>query len=124
MGGITQPKRVLLRGVSGETVNTYDDVSAVPALTLTTIVTYSVPAGESFLLQTVEFSGENMARFDVTVENVLIGRKRTYFGGQVFGEFFFGNLQYNSEQTIALKVFHDRPESGDFEGRIVGVLEE
>lgn len=109
--------------------NTFDEVTSVATSTLTTVVSYTVPAGLGFLLQLVEASGTNIAEYRVLLDTTLIAKRRTYFGGAVNTDFKFDGFNNKgivvaAATVITLKVIHERPDTGDFSGRILGVLED
>lgn len=103
--------------------NVFGEVSAVASGATVSVVTHTVPVGKTFLLELVEFSGENIADYELFVDGVKQAKKRTYFSGALSGEFFFGALTVTSGKVIDLKVENFRPSSADFEGRILGVTQ-
>lgn len=102
-------------------INTYAEVSSVASATLTTIVSYTVPIGKIFYLNLAELSGSNIAEVFVTVNNVTIAKKRTYFTDYNAEFLFFGNAQAAGD-VVAVKIEHNRALVGDFEARIIGGL--
>lgn len=102
------------------TINTFSTVAAVASAATTDIVSYTVPVGKTFYLSYVEFSGENIADFEVLSGVTVIAKKRTYFGGQLSGEFLFERTRFAATTIVKLRVTHARPTTGDFEGRING----
>jgi hypothetical protein len=106
--------------------NIYNSASAVPSMSLTPIVTYLVPAGKKFFLGFIQCSGENTARYQVQLDTDVIDVKRTYWGGGMNVEFEFTDdvhkgLEVASGVTISVKVYHDRPYTGNFDAKILGV---
>ncbi|NIQ16878.1 MAG: hypothetical protein GTO02_21595, partial [Candidatus Dadabacteria bacterium] len=75
-----------------------------------------------FDLYRVEFSGNNIATYSAEIGGVVNAKKRTYFGGNLFGAFPFEGLTIAAGQVVRLRVIHSRPLVGDFEGRILGAL--
>jgi len=117
-----------LGGGSGEVTNTFGLVTSVAASTSTSVVSFTVPVGKEFFLQHIEASGTNIAQYDVFMDAARIARKRTFFGGAFNTEFFFvqtnnKGLKFIAGEKVELKVEHFRSMVGDFEGRIVGILE-
>jgi len=105
---------------STDTINFFNSVSSVASSNLTTILTRTVPVGKTLYLSAIEFGGENIARYDVIIDGNLEGRRRTYFSGPLSDEFFFDRFRVTEGKVVELKVYHERPEVGDFEGRIIG----
>lgn len=116
--------------ILGETVvNTYSTVSSVASATPTTIVSYTVPAADTFYLTRVEFSGENIAFYELLIDGTVEAAWRTYFGGDLSGQMIFDRglnkgFPVNENLVILLRVTHNRPMVGNFEGRIYGVLKD
>jgi hypothetical protein len=108
--------------VSSETnINQFSEISSLVKSTLTDIVTYTIPVGKTFYLKMVESSGNNYAEYSVLRGVTKIGSKRSSeldFNVNLP----FHDLPFNSGEIISVKVIHERPQSGDFEGRIIGVL--
>lgn len=112
---------------SGETVtNVFDTASSVATSTTTTIVTFTVPALTEFLLLEVEGTGDNIATYEVLIDGAVEATWRTWFNSCMGKSFNFraGLNQGFSVATgkiILLRVTHERPNVGDFEGRIYGI---
>jgi hypothetical protein len=120
---IANPIPVFITDSSGDTkINEFATVSAVASSVLTTIVTYTVPGGQTFYLEEIECGGENIARYDVLVDAVLVARKRTWFSGGLNLSFNFNKFELTAGSVVTVKTIHERPLSGDFESRIVGTL--
>lgn len=117
----------LIDAVKGESgfadpiLNKYGEISSLANSVESLIVSYTVPASEIFKLSLIEFSGENIAKYIVLLNDVKIAQKRTYFGGNLYGQFDFGFYDLTQGDKIDLKVEHNRPQQADFEGRILGV---
>lgn len=109
-------------GGAGNVVNTYDTISAVPQNTTTTVVTYTVPVGKTFELDIVEFSGENIAKYQIDIDATIEATRRTNYGADLSGEFNMAGVCLAAGTIIKLTVEHPRPMSADFEGRITGTL--
>lgn len=104
---------------SSNVVSTFDTVSAVASGLETTIVTYTVPSGKTGRLNRTEFSGENIAVYNLYLNGDLIHRRRTFFGNSLCEEMNFeSGIELADGDVLILKVLHDRPDSGDFEARI------
>lgn len=107
--------------------NLFGQATAVLAGIQTTIVSYTVPGLASFSLYLGEFSGTNIATYDLYIDNVLQARKRTWFNGNMADEFNFEpatkeGFIVEGGTIIRIDVTHNRPFSGDFEARIFGLL--
>lgn len=107
-------------------VNTFNDVTAVPASVDTTVTTYTAPVAKTTYLQKVTASGTNIAKYEVKVNGVVIDRKRTFFSGPFDVEFEFSNEVNNGYplsvgDVVTLVVNHNRGSTGDFESRIQSI---
>lgn len=78
----------------------FNEINSVPINTLTTVQTYTVPAGKEAFLQKVQTSGENIAKYYVLVNSVVVDLKRTYFGSDLNTEF-----DYIDSNALGLKLF-------------------
>lgn len=107
---------------SASNTNVYGSVAAVGMGSTTNVTSYTVPGGQTFTLHMVEFNGENIARYQVLINDTVVATKHTYFGGAFFGEFWFDDLLLNAGDEIKLQVLHSRTESADFFGRVLGNL--
>lgn len=113
-------------GASGTAINTYGTAASVASSATVTVVSFTVPVGKVFLLERVEFAGENIANYEVQVDGSPIAKKRTWFGGDISGEFMFDSPsgappRYTAGQVIRLRIENFRPSTADFEARIQGV---
>jgi hypothetical protein len=121
----SNPRRfVLSPKFKGEVKNIFNEISAVASGATVDIVSYTVPAGKSFFLESVEFDGQNVAEFSVEVDGEPIGKRRTHFAGGLSGQSFFGLFEIGEAKTVKLKVENHRPSVANFSGRINGVLDE
>jgi len=108
-------------------ISIYNQASSVAIGATQTIVSYTVPAGKTFFVRRVEFSGQNVATYRVQIDSIDIALKRTWFNGNLSDDFNFNfndeaNLSVTENSTISLVVNNFRPMIADFEGRIQGVL--
>jgi len=104
-------------------INVFNEINSVGANTLTTIASYTVLAGPNNKLQKVSCSGENIAKFNIYYNGVLIDSKRTYFGGELNTTFNYTdeqNLGYPlvPGDLVEVRVFHTRPSTANFNARI------
>lgn len=103
--------------------NIYNEITAVASGVQTQIVVYTVPIGKTAILHRIDTSGDNVARYDVYKNGVAVDTQRTYFGGEFNAHFEYttGNssgLAFVGGDIISVKVLHNRPFVGTFEGRI------
>jgi hypothetical protein len=108
-------------------VSIFSDVTLVPASVLTTVNSYVIPVGKSGSLTKVDVSGTNVALYTVLVNGTTIDQRYTYFGAALNERFEFsangqGGYPVVSGDTIAVKVIHLRPFTGDFGARIQALL--
>lgn len=102
----------------------YGEASAVLNGIETTIVQYVVPLlSTNAILQRVSVSGENIARYQVLINDVVIDTRRTCFGANL-SEYFEFSTDVSDGYTLSpgdvvkVNVFHNRSNLSDFEGRI------
>ena len=103
---------------SGKTLlSFYSEVTNIVNGITTLVGSYVV--GNGMFLQKIEFSGTNIAEYELVINGSTRDKKRTYFGNSLNGVFDFNDgLQIPSGQTIEIYVIHNRPENGDFNARI------
>jgi hypothetical protein len=110
--------------VVGQTVKSlYNQVFNIGSGVETTLVTYTVPAGYTAILEKVSASGENIARFDVLYNNALFDTRRTYYGSPLTTDFDYttgtaNGFILNSGDNIIIQVLHNRPYVGTFNARL------
>lgn len=103
--------------------NKFNSITALIANMATTLVTYTVPNGKTAIVQRAVVSGENIAKYTLSVNGNPQATLRTYFGGELNGSFEFITGQDNglvvaAGDVITIEVIHGRPQLADFEGRI------
>lgn len=108
---------------NSQVVSTYNEIVSVASGMTTTIVTYTVPVGKEAVLQRCPVSGDNIARYDLLINNVVQDTVRTMFGADLTQLFDFtsGNdsgLVLNAGDVVKIQVLHNRPSLGMFESRI------
>lgn len=110
---------------TGNTVKSfYGEANAVPSGAETTIVQYMVPMLYSAAsLFRISVSGENVGRYRVFLNDAVIDTRRTYYGGSFNEMFDFltvpgEGLPLKPGDILAVKILHDRPQIGNFQGRI------
>lgn len=108
---------VVQNTVSGTITTQYNEITSIVSGVTTLITSYV--AGTDEFLQKVEFSGSNIAEYELRINSVTQDKKRTYFGSSLNGNFDFNSgLSLVSGQSVQIYVVHDRPFVGDFNARI------
>ena len=70
-------------------------------------------------LQKIEFSGTNIATFELYVDGIMQDKKLTYFSGNLGGVFEFNQgLNIAAGEEIQVRVYHNRPDPGEFNARM------
>ena len=119
-GGITSSTVIT---ASGTVRNVFASLSAVASGASPTILTYTVPAGKTGYLLAADFSGQNIATYDLMVNATEFARFRTYFGGDLTASIRVGSSVQDAYQMVAgtvvtIQVHNFRPTSADFEARL------
>lgn len=113
---------VVATGLTGINKNIFNELLAVASGATVNLVSYIVPAGKSAILDRIFVSGENIALFEVYLNAIKIDVTRTYFGSSLNSllDYSSNNSGYtlSSTDTLVVQVTHNRPSSGNFEGRI------
>jgi len=119
----------IVSGASGsELYEQFNEVASVATSALTSILTYTVPAGKEFKFMYAEAGGTNISDYRVKVNGTRISRKRTYLNGDMWVPFDFRIGDSSGKILVAgdvliIETIHDRPDPGDFEARMFGILE-
>jgi hypothetical protein len=92
---------------------------SIPSGIESVIISHTVSA-QNLVIDKIEVSGSNRATFNVYLDDVLIGVKRTN-NLTLETSFDFASLTLATSNKIEVKVIHTRPDAGDFESRIIGV---
>lgn len=104
--------------------NNFAQITAITSGIETLVASYTVPAGKTAQLLRSEFSGTNIATYNLYKNGIKIAVKRTWFNGSISDEMNFttegalSGLELVAGDVVDLKVIHSRPTLGDFEGRI------
>jgi hypothetical protein len=115
---------VVTAPVAGHAVKSFfNEVAAIASGATTTLVSYTVPAGKTAILERIDTSGENVARYDILVNSVLFDTKRTMFGSDLNADFDYttgspDGLIFIAGDIIKVQVLHSRPMAATFEARI------
>lgn len=108
--------------VDSEITNTFGTAASVSTGVLTTVASYTVPGSTITELLRVEGSGSNIALYEVYKNATLIAKKRTNFGSDlsVVFDFLSGlrGVPLAEGDVVTIRVLHNRPYTGNFEGRI------
>lgn len=85
---------------------------------ITTIVS-QITLTQDVLLQKIDFSGSNIAEYELAIDGNTEDKKRTYFGSSLNGSFDFNQgLPLQTGQIVTVYVIHNRPDVGDFNARL------
>lgn len=107
-------------GTVGTNQNYFFEASSVASGT-TTIATHTVGVGETFFLNEVFCSGDNIAYFEVFIDTIKKDKARTWWTS--FNVTIpFGGLEVDAGSTIEVKVTHASSEVGDFNAKLIGSL--
>jgi hypothetical protein len=110
--------------VSGQTViSVYNQVVNVVSGLTTQLLSYTVPAGYTAVLERASVSGENIARYDVLYNSALFDTRRTMFGADLTTDFDYttgtsNGFVLNAGDNIVIQVLHNRPYVGTFNARL------
>jgi hypothetical protein len=109
---------VVLNVGAGSVLKTYyNEVTGVVSGITTLVASYVT--GTNDLLQKIDFSGTNIAEYELVIDGVTQDKARTYFGNSLNGSFDFNvGLKIPSSKLIEIYVVHTRSMTGDFNARI------
>lgn len=101
----------------------FNQINAVPSGILTSIISYTVPVAMNLRLQKIFCSGDNISKYSVYINAILIDINRTFFGSElntVFNYIGSDNIGYQlvSGDIIEVKVIHNRPSISDYNAKI------
>lgn len=95
----------------------YNEVTSVVA-GVTTVLNQII-VSQNVLLQKIEFSGTNIAEYELVIDGNTEDKKRTYFGSSLNGNFDFNQgLSILNGQNVTIYVVHNRPDVGNFNCRM------
>ena len=104
-------------GSTTEVQSTYNEISGLANGVTQLLLSYIAQPNQK--LQKIEFSGTNIAEYELVINGVTQDKKRTYFGGTLNGTFDFNSgIDLVSSQSVIVYVVHDRPSLGNFNARI------
>lgn len=110
--------------ITGQTVKSiYNQVLNVVSGVSTQLISYTVPAGYTAVLERISVSGENIARYDVLYNSDAFDTRRTMFGGDLTSDFDYttgssNGFTLNSGDNLIIQVLHNRPYTGTFNARL------
>lgn len=104
-------------------INKYNELAALASGSTTVLVTYTVPPSKESVLQKCAFSGDNIGKYQVLINNVVQDTGRTMFGADLTGCFDFTTGNENGIVLVAgdivkIQVFNPRPYAADYNARI------
>lgn len=104
----------------GTVISSYNSITSVASNATSTVLTYTVPLGNTNYLNYIDVSGSNIATYDILINGTEFSRKRTYFGGDLSARLDCGTSGFllNSGDVVEVNVTNFRPDPGDFEARI------
>ena len=106
---------------------TYDTVLAVPRLTETTVVDYTVPVGQEFLFTTGRATGDTDAKFYLQVDGSnKLAEYTSWEERTARFDISQGSIRVSGGSTIRIRVYHEENTNKhgnvDFWGSIAGIL--
>jgi hypothetical protein len=99
----------------------YGEILALAKDATSVVTSYTVPAGQNFFLDNVEFSGGNAGTWVIKVATVVKGKKRTS-SSVISDDFHFKNFKATAGDVIEVSVTNERNPTADFEATINGTL--
>jgi len=103
-------------------LNIYDEVTAVPSSARTSIVSYTVPLGQSFYLKRIEFAASNISAIELEIDASIEAKAYNWWTNFNNCFDFHDGIKIIGGKKIELFGEHNRPNVGSFSGRIFGVL--
>jgi hypothetical protein len=110
----------ITEAASGTILSMFQQTTAVATNSTVTLLNYTVPAGKTNYIQSIDLSGTNIATYDILINSIEFARGRTYFGGGLSSRVDCGTSGYllNSGDVLTVNVTNFRPTPGDFETRV------
>ena len=109
---------------ANNTLYLFNEINAVPAGVLTTIITHTIPVTAlSQRLQRINCSGDNISKYIVYINGQIIDISRTYFGSELNTAFDYTNDSNVGRalmlgDVIEVKVIHSRPSVSDYNAKV------
>lgn len=114
----------IIASSSNNTLYLFNEINAVGAGVLTTIIAHTVPITTmSMRLQRINCSGDNISKYSVYLNSQLIDVNRTYFGSQLDTQFEYTDDNNVGRalvvgDVIEVKVIHSRPSISSYNAKI------
>jgi len=119
--GTDSPIPVVDVGISGQMVNSYNEILALAGSATSDIVLYTVPVDKKLFLRRVTFSGENKAIFKIDLNGDIQAKKRTWY--TYYNEdIVFEDIELIAGDVVKLIVTNGTNSVSDFNGNLQGVL--
>jgi hypothetical protein len=99
----------------------FNEVNSVASAASATVLTYTIPTGQSLTINGVNVSGENIAVYTLLIDSVVFDKVRTYFTNYNTS-FNIDNITATAGQTIEIEVENFRPTTSDFNANLYGKL--
>ena len=106
---------------SGVDFYQFNEVSSIASAASATVLTYTIPIGQSLTINGVNVSGENIAVYTILIDSVVFDKVRTYFPNYN-ASFNIDNLTATAGQIIQIEVENFRPTTADFNANLYGRL--
>jgi hypothetical protein len=106
-------------GNKGITKNIYNDVNSVLPNTDTLVVSYTVPVGKKFDLNSATCSGENTAKFTVKINGAIIQVKRSWWT-EFNVDFDFREQILSAGDVVEIFVTNNGKASVTFDSTVIG----
>ncbi len=123
-GTISNP--IYVSGATGQgrvAVNEYNQIAAVASGITTDLILFTIPDDSNYALERISVSGDNIALFQVLINDVKIETQRTFIGGDLNTEFNFlstTTIGYplTEGDVVKVTVLQNRPDAGNYECRL------
>lgn len=124
VGTVTNPVYITpVAGAAQPSTSKYNEALSVPAGVTTLLLTYTVPAGKTSILERISVTGENIAYYKVLKNAVVIDSKHTNFGTNLNEEFNYSatadlGIKLVAGDILTVTVLHNRPYLANFAARL------
>lgn len=103
----------------------FRETTSVPKDQEIALFTRTVAPATELVLSSIEVGGENIATYEVRINNQVVARKRTHFGISLDCSFSFETgtkhgYRLEAGDKIEVYVLHSRPSAATFECRLLG----
>lgn len=107
----------------GDVTNAFNEVTSVASLATATVITYTVPIGKVFTINEIEFSGDCIGKYTLTVGGSIQSIKRTHFT-KYDDEFSLKDYVVTAGQIVLVEVENRSKGNGTFNSNILGRLKD